>query len=123
MKIEVLWTLKAPNGQMIPKGIYSDKTEKGIPDVVISEAKRGANTVRLLSGKLPTQPKPQAASKNAKDEAVTLQDTSVGTTTMAPPAAKASVRPDAEVAQEEDAPAVKETKKKKTPSSKRSKKK
>jgi len=70
MKIEALYTLKNPEGGVLSKGVYSDKSEKGVPQVLIDEARRGAKTVRLVSGKLPSKEE-----KTAKDEVVTTQDT------------------------------------------------
>lgn len=83
MKVEALYTLKDPKGGYIPKGVYSDKSQKGVPEVVVNELLRGANTVRLLSGKLPKK-NTQVNGGMAKDEAVTMVDHTATTTTSEP---------------------------------------
>lgn len=80
MKIEALFTLRNPGGGgVIAKGVYSDKSEKGIPQVLIDEARRGADTVRVISGKLPP-----VEGKKAENEPISTQDSTKYTTTAEP---------------------------------------
>mgnify|MGYP000246936482 CR=1 FL=1 len=79
LKIEALYTLKVGD-ETIPRGVYSDATKKGIPEVVKSEAKRGARTVRVLRGEKElfgktSSKKPPKEEPAEEEEVVTTQDT------------------------------------------------
>lgn len=96
MKVEVLYTLKDPRGGFVPKGIYSDKTLRGVPEVVMDELRAGARTVRLLSGKIPSKNAP-GKKATPKDEGTTLQEPASGTTTKEPKPESPSEEPASEV--------------------------
>jgi len=47
-KVETLYTIKTKTG-LIPKGVYSVDSPRGIPKVVLEEAERGSNIVKILA--------------------------------------------------------------------------
>ncbi len=47
-RVETLYSYKLPDGSLLPRGVYSVDSPKGIPEAVIKDALKGRTTVRVL---------------------------------------------------------------------------
>ena len=73
-RVETLYSYKLPDGSLLPRGVYSVDSPKGIPEAVIKDALKGRTTVRVLEWEEVKKAAPAAVSTPEPEEVVTTLD-------------------------------------------------
>ena len=74
-RVETLYSYKMPDGSLLPRGVYTVDSPRGIPDMIMQDAISGRTTVKVLEWG--AEEKPKKASAPVPEVITTLDEEEV----------------------------------------------